>query len=222
MINQSIDTISDFFTFIENNSNKSLLYRGVSSTEHSLVPSIGRLKKANGSKIDIEFEEKILRLFKQKTIPYLKNSSLKKIDLLAIAQHHGLPTRLLDWTWNPLVAFYFAVQKETKDDSLIYVWNKNEKGIIDPNFDPFKITKVRLFLPNHLTERIVSQKGIFSVHPSPTIPFSSKEIKQIIISNKIRKEIKKRLNNFGINQAHLFPNLDGIASHITWLETNKY
>lgn len=224
----NIETIDDFFKFIQENSDKNTNYvfRGLKSTEYKLIPSIGRIKTNNNKKFTINDEEKMLSLFKQKAYPFLDNG-ISKLDLLAVAQHHGLPTRLLDWTWNPLVALYFAVRdkwdkNENVKDSIIYVWKKDIKGQLEPTFDPFTITDVNLFLPKHVSKRIIAQSGIFTIHSNPTEEFYNTEISEIKIKHNIRREIKRRLEQLGIHQATMFPDLDGIASYVKWLRTNTY
>ena len=64
--------------------------------------------------------------------------------------------------------------------------------------------------------------GVFTVHNEPTIARTSRNIHTTTIDYDVRKEIKKALNRLGVNQAALFPDVDGIASHITWLKTNAF
>jgi hypothetical protein len=220
--NKKIETISDFFQLLEKITNEIGLYRGVTSDRFQLIPSIGRRKTKKHTPITVYDEQRILKFYKQKAYPYLYEKDLKLLDLMALAQHHGLPTRLLDWTWNPLVAAYFALKDDSKDDSAIYIWKKKQKGLINPVFDPFGIEDVKVFLPNHLTTRITAQNGVFSVHPDPNTPFDSDEITKYIIKNDIRRNLKKRLNYLGINQATMFPGLDGVANNVDWSQTDIY
>jgi len=221
----NITTINDFWNFLKINHEKhdSHVFRGVKSTDYSLVPSIGRHRKnKTGDKFTDKDEIRMLASFKMKAFPYL-TKEFSKIELLSLAQHHGLPTRLLDWTWNPLVAFYFAVRDDfDKGDSLVYAWKKNIIGEFEPTFDPFKITQTEVILPPHLTNRIIAQSGIFTVHNNPNEEFVSTGIKKIMIKNSIRKEIKRALYLLGIHEASMFPDIEGIASYTKWLRTNIY
>lgn len=203
---------------------KIILFRGVKDISYELVPKVGRYNKFNNlTTEELEKEERtILRLFRERAWPTLPNSKSTDWEVLALAQHHGLPTRLLDWTRNPLVAAYFAVEKYHTDDSLIYAYHHRTFINIDRNSDPFKIKTVSRFIPNHITPRITAQVGLFTAHPDPRIPLKSAKIQRLIISNSFRKELKRILYNYGIHRASLFPDLDGLSKHITWLRTDEY
>lgn len=224
MKDKRIDSFGALHDAVQEYGKETILFRGVKDISYGLVPKVGRYKKFKDYTIEgLEKEERtMLRLFKERAWSTLTNAKSSDWEFLALAQHHGLPTRLLDWTRNPLVAAYFAVEEYHQDDSLIYAYHHRTFIRIDRNPDPFKVKTISRFIPNHITPRITAQVGLFTVHPHPREPLVSNEIQRLIILNSFRKELKQILYNYGIHRASLFPDLDGISKHIGWLRTDEY
>ncbi len=214
-----INSFEDLNKAVEIYKNVKVIYRGVRKTEYKLIPRIGRYKKIADN---IKEEEKIiLKLFKRRALPYLEYKPENDWEWLATAQHYGLPTRLLDWTDNPLVAAYFAVEKEHEGDSIIYAYLL--KSIVVPSkVSPFKIIAVSPYVPNHINRRITAQASLFTAHPDPLKAFDSVSINRLIIKECFRRELKNILAIYGINHATLFPDLYGLSKHLEWLKTGIY
>ncbi len=93
-------------------------FRGLSSSEH--IPDTS-LRRLGGDYWDIEFH--LIRNFKK----YARMDKTDKFSIwnwLVIAQHHGLPTRLLDWTFSPFVSLHFAtcdLDEYDKDGAILMV-----------------------------------------------------------------------------------------------------
>jgi hypothetical protein len=84
------------------------VYRGVSADPLSFLTTLDRLGGWENPHSKAHLEEHIFRNFIRYARPFLKSAPLNDWELLVAAQHHGLPTRLLDWTYSPLVAAHFA------------------------------------------------------------------------------------------------------------------
>lgn len=86
------------------------------------------------------------------------------------------------------------------------------------------MAKGEKIVPAHIDTRIIVQKGIFTAHPDPTDPnpFIEEDIDKLIIPNAQRREWKRILNLLGVNRASLFPDLDNLTSHLTWLRTDSH
>jgi hypothetical protein len=94
----------------------SYVYRGLNRNTYALSTTLNRLGESH-------LEKHLLRNFKKYAHQQVQQDSMW--NWISLAQHHGLPTRLLDWTYSPLVALHFAVGNFRKyhEDGLIWAIN---------------------------------------------------------------------------------------------------
>ena len=189
------------------------LFRGVADAQaHTLIPSIGRISKYQGlSLLKITSEERhLLKRFRLEGASFVSG----KHDLwewMALARHHGLPVRVLDWTRNPLIALYFATWDNKGTNAAVYAEQFKKHIDIEKEHDPFKIKKVGKFQPPHSTARMASQATMLSIHPNPTEVYQSSSLLRFEISYDLVKIAKSSLRRCGIHPGTVFPGLDGIA-----------
>lgn len=106
--------------------NETLLFRGQSDSTYELIPGIGREREGYCDISIFNEERNILDLAKMK-LPDVFKEDMKPMETLALAQHYGLPTRLLDVSENALVALFFACEKKSDSDGEIFVFKSKDE-----------------------------------------------------------------------------------------------
>jgi len=85
-------------------------FRGHRCSRWPLLPSAFRYKREAGVGSDFFSEAELLDMFKRRAPRYLDHQPGTHWEWVSLMQHHGLPTRLLDWTESALVALHFAIR----------------------------------------------------------------------------------------------------------------
>lgn len=154
-------------------------------------------------------DEIYLQNWRKRALEYLGSLPNSRWDVLATAQHYGLPTRLLDWTTNPLVAAYFAVGTDDDlNEPSIYAYYFD--GFISDRHhpDPFDIGDViQVFDPARVDERISRQAGLFTIY-NKSVRRHKEPVQEAKIDDSYVEELRRELDLFSLSASDLFPDLE--------------
>jgi type I restriction enzyme S subunit len=262
-------------------------FRGQSklvSTGYKLKPSIGRYEHLldKSFRERDELEREVLDVFSNHLVTHVQHLPRSDWEALAIAQHHGLPTRFMDWTTNPLVALYLAVRETKKHDngtpmdSAVYVLISDpyrfsdfhckrqpgvkpvkdlvtevastasgyeefgvegldqENGVPATTLSvmttdadeasedaprlripsPFEITENVIYHPPHISPRMRAQDSVLLACLKPFESLEDRDWLEIVVRQDAHDDIRRRLDQYGVFDRQLFPDLDGVAK---WL-----
>jgi hypothetical protein len=196
------------------------VFRGHSDKTYRLLPSVGRANHTSRSRL--KYEKSIFNIFQREAEGFLATLPTSEWERLALAQHHGLPTRLLDWTYNPLVALYFAVEANPMTDGEVFALHaRTQVSTEERKGSPFAISRPVKYFPTIVTPRIRAQEGLFVVCSELEMPLdevlrNNWEIERLSVPAMYKKRLRYALFRVGVHASSLFPDIDGLAARLRW------
>src|SRR5438128_6635663 len=173
----TLESWEEYLSFISDSPYQNWAFRGQRDASAPLFSVLSRyfMAFAVDPRAWAGQEKRILRIFKRKAIHFLDIVPDRDDDFewLALMQDHGAPTRLLDFTWSPYVAAFFALHNTTRE-GVIWACNpveiKKKKQIHLDNLGSFRkhiLSSTGSFVwlgePYAMNRRLIAQSGTFLV-----------------------------------------------------------
>ena len=232
------ELIPDFESYLSRVSSKQpcahWIYRGVKSKDFRLIPTLGRIEKYTTASDEEKSKLELNYLKKTRSAVNPSDPNFYEAFSTAVAaQHHGAPTRLLDWTESPLIAAYFACEPRLTDNGKIDS-PKNDVAIFAAHCCPDEVTDFRQLnypfcnpaigsfavRPPLASERVEAQLSVLTVSCMPSCALELEpsllitRIDKLIISKDLVGDFQRRLHRLGIRKRGLFPDADGHNSSL--------
>jgi hypothetical protein len=212
----AIGSVGEFELALRRLWDRHCVHRGEDASGYVLRPRAGRFEPAEQA---VETGKTLLEEFKKRALPLLTRTPASDWEWLALAHEHGLATRLLEWTMNPLVATFWAVQEPyLGGDRVLYVLDCT--GIPEGpvrGVSPFEVTTVTLYRPPHDGEHLASECGVFTLHPNPTEAFEAEGLERWVIKEQSLTSICLTVDGLGTeDEAFAGADLDFVCRKLNW------
>lgn len=217
------------------------LWRGQPHAEWTLRHSLSRALPARTSNaIALEIEERLLEGFKTEAAVHIERCRLPEasdeLGWWMLMQHHGAPTRLLDWSASPYVAAYFAVSSHWENDAAVWVIHSHSvlahfEGLPKRDVplgklikDPESYDAVLPIQAHVTTERTIAQQSHFTLPLRPAGDLTELlsaacaghvqvggAATRYIIPAALKPAFLRNLRRMNVTAATLFPGVDGLG-----------
>ncbi len=229
-----------------------LWYRGVRHHSTTQIPRVyreaftDRAERLNGKRNTeakrLHLEREMLAEFRSAGAAFL--SRLSPVEIYFAAQHFGMPTRLLDWSTNPLAGLFFACDGQLDKDGVVYAMDARK--VIPPK--AMRTTTERLYQavmtmrhpfvgyavglsfwddpkdshkphvlpvrPDRVPGRIGQQSSCFTLHMHGAAPATNDSLITISIDKDSKETVRDALHQLNINQFTVYHDLDHLSKEI--------
>ncbi len=240
VLSQRVSSLSEYldaFSFIKS-ATEPFWFRGHAKLSYKVVPSALRYptnaERAKALALLDEFRR--YAEYRLEKPP----ATTDKLKWLQLAQHYGLPTRLLDWTQSAVVALYFACCSQPTEDGLVLVLNPadlnkethyKERRVFDATADASIIDPYLLFGPDEMpsgekaiaiypswnSQRIIMQQGAFTLSGSKQFELTSSQASSLValpILKHVKKELMAELAIVGVTRMSIFPEHEHLCAYL--------